>query len=218
MTAQHPNGPWVRPTSLLDLAPDVRFRVAHRFFACVEPAAPRACWLWKGEHQGKGYGVIHVTGKPFRGSLLAHRVAWELSGLVVPVGLLVLHRCDVRDCVNPRHLFTGTNQDNVADMDAKGRRVSTAHYGEDNGYSKLTNVIVIAMRAMHQRGKSFTQIGREYQVSRQCAAKAIKGETFGHVAERACENWYPGQWIRTEAEAHCRTCAWSRDAHPSVPA
>lgn len=74
---------------------------------------PDLCWKWIAGHYKNGYGN-------FRGSK-AHRVSWELAHGRIPEGLYVLHKCDVRDCVNPNHLFLGTYKDNMVDMVSKGR-------------------------------------------------------------------------------------------------
>lgn len=68
----------------------------------------------------------------FRGkTTLAHRVAWTLHRGEIPDGMCVLHKCDVRDCVNPEHLFLGTVHDNIRDMDAKKRRGTVAKLNPD---------------------------------------------------------------------------------------
>ena len=66
------------------------------------------CWLWTGALTGKGYGSLS-------GGRYAHRVSYETYKGPVPDGMQVLHRCDVKRCVNPDHLYAGTHADNVRD-------------------------------------------------------------------------------------------------------
>jgi len=76
------------------------------------------CHNWNKCLSRDGYGQIQINGKP----KLVHRVSYEIYKGKIPVGMCVCHRCDNPKCCNPEHLFLGTNQQNTADMIAKGRR------------------------------------------------------------------------------------------------
>jgi len=77
------------------------------------------CWEWTGSIDKDGYGQIHLHGKTIR----AHRFAYMLVNGETPDNKHVLHTCDNPACVNPNHLWLGTNQDNVDDRERKGRGV-----------------------------------------------------------------------------------------------
>jgi hypothetical protein len=87
----------------------------------ISPEPNSGCWLWEGAQNGVGYGVIGVSDG---GTHLVHRKMWEHANGPVPDSMWVLHRCDIRACCNPDHLFLGTPQDNMDDMHGKGRFVA----------------------------------------------------------------------------------------------
>ena len=105
--------------------------VIARFYSRVVCLGSEDCWLWHGTtHSTRGYGVFFAGGRRY----LAHRFSYMISVGEVRRGLCVCHRCDNPRCVNPRHLFLGTDQDNMSDMVAKGRSTR----GENIHSAKLT--------------------------------------------------------------------------------
>lgn len=94
--------------------------VLQAIFEKSMPVPEAGCWLWMGHCSGR-YGRMRVGGNKAEG---AHRLSWRLHRGEIPAGMLVCHKCDTPLCVNPDHLFIGTDADNARDRDSKGRQVA----------------------------------------------------------------------------------------------
>lgn len=143
-----------------------------RFWCRVQQT--ESCWLWTGGTI-EGYGAYWLGGRN-RG---AHVVMYEAVHGTIPSGLFVCHRCDVRPCVNPSHLFLGTNQENTADKVAKGRQRGPA--GELHGNSKLTESLVREIRAQRDAGARIVDIARHRQLHINTVSAICRRIRWSHV-------------------------------------
>lgn len=135
------------------------------------------CIIWKGSKHETGYGKIN-DGKNYK---LAHRVSYELFIGKIPKGMYVCHTCDVRNCVNPKHLFLGTHLDNMIDRDLKGRNKTKS--GIDHKSAKLNDEIVIDIRRKLKEGYSIVSLAKLYNVSTFAISSVKFGRTWKHVCK-----------------------------------
>ena len=154
---------------------DAADNTVSRFWSKVD-VVENQCWLWTGKiNKEGGYGRLLVNGKYMQ----AHRYSWTIHNGDIPSGINVLHNCDITTCVNPSHLFLGTQLDNVHDCLLKGRHVSPK--GEDNGNSKLTTEQVEEIRRMYKGrvyGMGYRSIARKFGVSHTLIRYIIIGKLW----------------------------------------
>ena len=131
------------------------------------------CWEWQAFKLPSGYGMFGFAGR----TQLAHRVAWMLYIGEIPDGLQVLHHCDNPSCVNPSHLFLGTNADNMQDKADKGRCPS----GEKHCMAKLTQPQVDEIRSRCAAGERQRVIAKEYGVDQSAISFIVRRVTWAHI-------------------------------------
>lgn len=128
------------------------------------PEPNSGCWLWTGKTQNGGYGVLALGG--IGKAVLAHRFSYTLHR-GNPAGRHVCHKCDVRSCVNPDHLFLGTDADNQTDKTLKGRAAV-----------KLNAEKVLAIR---QDSRPLKAIAGDMGVNISTISAVKTRRTWGHI-------------------------------------
>ena len=130
--------------------------------------AENGCMEWQLSRDGKGYGVLVFKGKHYPAQRLIYMLTNGLQELDPKIG--VLHRCDNPPCVNPAHLFLGSQQDNLADMVAKGRK-----------YTKVSSADVVDMRNMYRSGASCLAISKRFHLSDVQTTCIVTGRNWAHI-------------------------------------
>lgn len=151
--------------------------LVRRFLSRVDKDGPGGCWLWAGYRDRDGYGVLNSRKKIHK----AHRLSYEIHHGPIQSGLCVCHSCDVPSCVNPAHLFLGTNYDNVKDKVDKGRQLR----GEQHGRATLCAYEVRQIKAAREIGWKVREIGYRFGISHQTVSKICLGIIWKHITEPA---------------------------------
>lgn len=161
------------------------------FWSRVGRRGDDECWPWQGYCEPHGYGRLSISGRIAR----AHRLAYEFTYGPIAEGQVIRHTCDNPPCCNPAHLLAGSQADNVADRDARGRtargdragaRTKPEHHrsllGEESPTAKLTEAQVRAIRESYRTGGIGARpLARLYQVSRSLIRAIVQGRVWKHV-------------------------------------
>lgn len=142
----------------------------NRFWNKVKTGKPDECWEWQGRRQ-RGYGCFDLSsGKAVK----AHRMSYQLVYGAIPAGMHICHHCDNPGCVNPSHLFVGTDKDNSDDKIRKGRANHPRGIGHGRAVLTENDVRTIRQRANEGRG-IIKRMAREYGVSKTAISLIVRG-------------------------------------------
>ena len=139
------------------------------FWGNVLITTDNTCWKWLGLKYPKGYGVVRRNKK----NISAHRYMYSIVKGEVGDNH-VLHSCDNPGCVNPNHLFLGTNYDNVLDKLSKQRHP----VGSKTTNAKLNEEDV---RCIRDSRMDYKEVASKYEIDRKTAWNIVKGNTWKHV-------------------------------------
>lgn len=154
-----------------------------RFMAKVAIGSDGTCWRWIGAISGGKYGMFGMPG----GNIRAHRAAFMLFRGPIPEGMSVCHHCDNPWCVNPDHLFTGTQKDNVADCISKGRN-SAPPVSDWRGRTKphhwqrLTPAQALEILTRVRAGELQERIAADYGISSRTVSKIKLGQRWPQLS------------------------------------
>lgn len=139
---------------------------------------PNLCWEWRGPINSNGYGRFVVKNK----HVLAHRLAHEMFIGPIPDGKCVCHACDNRRCVNPHHLWAGSQSENLKDAASKGRMFRPDTSGNRNGNRKLSASDVRTIREMKKGGQLQYKIAEKFNVSPSTIGEIVAGKIWKDAA------------------------------------
>lgn len=151
-------------------------------FGPVPEARPELgpCWLWTAALFDNGYGAFRLGAKQRRAHVVSHE--WHIGPTV---GLQVCHACDRRHCVNPAHLFLGTQKENIQDALSKGRMATGQRSGMyTQGLTTLTDDQVREINCMLNEGVLQREIAERFGVGQTMVSHIASGKAWGHVTGR----------------------------------
>lgn len=130
-----------------------------------------------------GYGTFRIgsLSDGSRKSVGAHRWSYEHYKGAIPDGLFTCHTCDNKLCVNPHHLFLGTNAENIRDAVRKGVKIGGPNIGEANGRAVLTPAKVLRIRALYGAGQTMERLADRYGVTKTHISWIVNRKSWKHI-------------------------------------
>lgn len=148
--------------------------IVQRFLSNCDHGDLKKCWEWSGMMNTNGYGRFSYKDN----HSLAHRISFEMFVHEIPSGMMVCHKCDNRKCVNPMHLWIGTQSENLKDASRKGRMVYPDTTGDKNGNSKMTWDKVREIRRLYKSGVKKYLIASSFGVSPSTIGNITNNQTW----------------------------------------
>jgi hypothetical protein len=165
-----------------------------RFWSRVDRSGgPNACWEWMGPRSEFGHGRFYISNRHVPSTCGAHRFSWTVLNGPIPDGLCVLHDCPGGDnpaCVNPAHLWLGTQADNNRDTYKKGQKLTGEQHpwhinpyrGERAAWSKLNDALIRRIRKLLADGVSHRTIAKELHIGKSTVTDVNTGKSWSHVS------------------------------------
>lgn len=147
------------------------------FWKKIRIGQDNECWLWTGSLTSWGYGDCHYGGRRTNAS----RIAYIITYGEIPEGFVVCHSCDTPACCNPKHLWVGTQADNLRDCRVKGRARYLTGAMHHRSTAKLTPELVQQSKALYASGISQTRIALLFGVHSSTISRAVRGDKWSHL-------------------------------------
>lgn len=145
-----------------------------RFESKFTKGAVDDCWIWNDACSSRGYGNFNLKCKTHS----THRLSYLLYKGPIPCKMHVCHSCDIKNCINPNHLWLGTAEDNMKDMHRKGR---APNIGEQHRRAKLKAIDIPVIRALRGHGVRNIDIAMRFRVDGCTITDIIMGRAWAHI-------------------------------------
>lgn len=153
----------------------------NRLFVKIDKKGPDECWPWTGRIDRNGYGRFDMQRRP----QLAHRIAYFIANPQADTTKMVCHSCDNPRCCNPKHLWLGTQRQNVEDMDRKGRRKNgPVRKGELCNKAKLTKEQAISIFHSSESGPV---LAARFGITKEAVNHIKRGKNWAHATVGVCD-------------------------------